>query len=59
MMFRSPERSLMIAALTPSSVGLVSEYTAPSEAGTSPAMALSNVDLPDPFEPTTPIASPS
>ena len=49
--FRSPVRSSSSAAFTPSSAASPEVYTAPCSAGSSPAMARSSVDLPDPFLP--------
>ena len=56
--FRSPVRSSSSAAFTPSSAPCPSVYTAPCSAGSSPAIARSRVDLPEPFRPMTPTASP-
>ena len=56
--FRSPVRSSSSAAFTPSSAPCPSVYTAPFSAGSSPAIARSRVDLPEPFRPITPTASP-
>ena len=55
---RSPVRSSSSAAFTPSSAAWPEVYTAPCSAGSSPAMARSSVDLPDPFLPMTPTTSP-
>ena len=56
--FRSPVRSSSSAAFTPSRAPWPSVYTAPCSAGSSPAMARSSVDLPEPLRPMTPTASP-
>ncbi len=56
--FRSPVRSSSSAAFTPSSAAWPEVYTAPCSAGSSPAMARSSVDLPEPFLPMTPTTSP-
>ena len=58
MMFRSPERSLRRAAFTPSRVGWPFVYSVPPLVGSSPAIARSRVDLPEPLLPISPIASP-
>ncbi len=55
---RSPVRSLISAAFTPSSDGWPWVCTLPRVGGSSPATALSRVDLPEPLEPIRPIASP-
>ncbi len=55
---RSPVRSLISAALTPRSEGWPRVKTLPSLGGSSPATALSRVDLPEPLEPMRPMASP-
>ncbi|RPK56660.1 hypothetical protein EES42_40135 [Streptomyces sp. ADI95-17] len=55
---RSPVRSLISAAFTPSSEGWPWVCTRPFVAGSRPAMALSRVDLPEPLEPIRPMASP-
>src|SRR5215467_13471505 len=58
-MFLAPVRSSSSAALTPSSAACPSVYTPPPRsAGSRPATARSNVDLPEPLRPMTPIASP-
>jgi hypothetical protein len=56
--FRSPVRSSSSAALTPSRAACPLVYTQPRSGGSRPAMACSRVDLPDPFLPMIPMASP-
>src|SRR5487761_1575927 len=58
MMFFSPVRSSSSAALTPSRAPWPSVYTPPRSAGIRPAIARSSVDLPEPFRPIRPTASP-
>ena len=57
-MLRSPERSLISAALTPSRAALPSVQIAPEAVGSAPATARSSVLLPEPLWPITPIDSP-
>src|SRR5699024_9265974 len=56
---RCPVRLAISAALTPRNDGCPCAYTAPLFGGSSPAMARMSVLLPEPLEPTTPMASPS
>src|SRR5690625_679836 len=58
MMLRSPVRSFMSTAFTPSSAGLLATWTVPEAGGIKPAIARSNVDFPDPFAPMMPMDSP-
>src|SRR5690625_5130486 len=58
MMLRSPVRSFMSTAFTPSNAGLLATWMVPEAGGISPAMARSKVDFPDPFTPMMPIDSP-
>src|SRR5690625_6859401 len=47
MMLRSPVRSFMSTAFTPSNAGLLATWMVPEAGGISPAMARSKVDFPD------------
>jgi hypothetical protein len=57
-MLRSPVRSFISAALTPSNDGCPSVNTAPWVGGISPAIAFSSVLLPEPLRPIRPTDSP-
>src|SRR3546814_4201604 len=54
-MLRSPDSSLIRAALTPRSEAVPSAQIRPPEVGITPAIARSRVDLPEPLWPMIPI----
>src|SRR5699024_667219 len=58
MTLRSPVRSFISTAVTPSSAGLPATWTVPATGGMRPAMARSRVDFPEPLMPMMPMASP-